>query len=192
MATTTTPKRSQAKEVSVEPAGSKKGRKHTLNVPPQLATPTDLKPEEVAAVSEAVNKHVADALALYVKYKNYHWHLASSHFRDYHLMFDEQAAEVLASVDILAERIRSIGGTSLRSISHVSRLQTIPDDDDDFVPADEMLKRLIDDNHKMAAALRESIEVTEEKRDSPTSNILEEVLDATEKRIWFLFEASQR
>src|SRR5919201_4317777 len=101
--------------------------------PPQLATPTDLQPDEVQAVCDAVNPLVADAIALYVKTKNYHWHLASSHFRDYHLLFDEQADSILDSVDPMAERMRRIGGTTIRSISHIGQLQRIADDNEDFV-----------------------------------------------------------
>ncbi|GAC1404399.1 MAG: hypothetical protein NVSMB56_18990 [Pyrinomonadaceae bacterium] len=114
--------------------------------PRQLATPTDLKPKEVKAVVEAVNPLIADSFALYVKTKNFHWHLSGSHFRDYHLLFDEQADAIFESIDILAERMRRIGGTTLRSISHISQLQTIEDDNDEFVPPDQMIRRLLDDN----------------------------------------------
>src|SRR2546421_7459325 len=100
----------------------------SLFAPRQLATPTDLKPEEVQAVTEAVNPLIADAFALYVKTKNFHWHVASSHFRDYHLLLDEQADAIFASIDVLAERVRRIGGTTIRSITHIGQLQTIDDD----------------------------------------------------------------
>jgi starvation-inducible DNA-binding protein len=157
----------------------------------QLATPTDLASDEVQAVSEAVNPLIADALALYTKTKNYHWHLSGSHFRDYHLLFDEQAEAILGSVDILAERIRKIGGTTLRSVSHISELQTITDDNDDFVPAGEMVRRLLKDNRHMAEMQRAAIPICDENRDSPTGNILQEILDETEKRIWFLYEIAE-
>jgi starvation-inducible DNA-binding protein len=163
-----------------------------MRVPPPLATPTDLSPEAVRAVADAVNPLVADALALYVKTKNFHWHIAGPHFRDYHKLFDEQAEVILESVDILAERVRKIGGTTIRSIGHIGRLQTIPDDDDDFVPTDEMIKRLLDDNRRTAEHQRAAIEVCDEHDDTPTGNILQEMLDQTERRIWFLFEISQR
>src|SRR5919201_2174641 len=101
--------------------------------PPQLATPTDLQPDEVQAVCDAVNPLVADAIALYVKTKNYHWHLASSHFRDYHLLFDEQADQIFATIDPLAERVRKIGGTTIRSIGHIAALQRVQDSDEEFV-----------------------------------------------------------
>ncbi|GGJ46381.1 Dps family protein [Deinococcus roseus] len=159
--------------------------------PEALSTPTDLKPEEVQAVTEAVNPLIADALALYIKTKNFHWHLSGSHFRDYHLLFDEQAEQILDSVDILAERIRKIGGTTLRSISHIAALQTLEDDNDDFVSPPEMIRRLLADNQQMARAKRKAIDVCDENRDSPTGNILQELLDLTERRIWFLFEIAQ-
>jgi starvation-inducible DNA-binding protein len=167
------------------------GKIQSFPAPAPLATPTDLKPNEVQAVIEAVNPLIADAYALYLKSKNYHWHLASSHFRDYHLLFDEQAAAILASVDPLAERLRRIGGMTIRSISHISQLQTIDDDNDDFVPPVEMVQRLLQDNRHMAESQRAAIEVCEENRDTPTANILQDILDQTEKRIWFLYEVSQ-
>jgi starvation-inducible DNA-binding protein len=160
-------------------------------VPRQLATPTDLKPEETAAVCQAVNVLVADAFALYVKTKNFHWHVASSHFRDYHLLLDEQADAIFASIDVLAERVRRIGGTTLRSVSHIAELQTIDDDNDEFVLPEEMVRRLIADNRHMADRQRAAIEICDENRDSPTGNILQDILDQTEKRIWFLHAVSQ-
>jgi starvation-inducible DNA-binding protein len=159
--------------------------------PSQLATPTDLRPEEVKAVTEAINPLVADAFALYTKTKNFHWHLAGSHFRDLHLLFDEHAEVLLASIDLLAERVRRIGGTTIRSISHISQLQTIADDNDDFVPPNQMVERLLKDNRHIAERQRAAIDVCEKNRDTPTSNILQDQLDQTERRIWFLFEISQ-
>jgi starvation-inducible DNA-binding protein len=163
----------------------------TVRTKPQLATPTDLHPEEVHAISDAVNPLIADALALYVKTKNFHWHLAGAQFRDYHLLFDEQAEAIFESVDILAERMRRIGATTIRSISHVSRLQTIGDDDDDFVPPDQMIHRLLVDNRHIAELQRAAINVCDENRDTPTGNLLQEILDQTERRVWFLYEISQ-
>ncbi len=159
--------------------------------PAQLATVTDLTPQEIQAVTEAVNPLIADAITLYVKTKNFHWHLSGSHFRDYHLLFDEQAEAILASIDIMAERVRRIGGTTIRSISHIAHLQTIADDNDDFVSAGEMVKRLLEDNGHMARMLRNAIAVCEKQRDSATSNTLQEILDETEHRTWFLFEVIQ-
>jgi starvation-inducible DNA-binding protein len=170
------------------------GRKNGLKsfpAPTLLATPTDLKPEEVQAVVEAVNPVIADSLALFVKVKNFHWHLSGPHFRDYHLMFDEQAESIMGSLDELAERVRRIGGTTIRSVSHISELQTIQDDNDDFVPWHGMIHRLLDDNRQIAEAQRAAIEVCEENRDTPTANLLQEILNETEKRIWFLHETCQ-
>ena len=159
--------------------------------PAQLATVTDLTSQEAQAVTEAVNPLIADAFALYVKTKNFHWHLAGSHFRDYHLLFDEQADAILASIDIMAERVRRIGGTTIRSVSHIGQLQTIEDDNNDFVPAGEMVKRLMEDNGHIAKTIRDAIAVCDKNRDSATSNALQVILDETERRKWFLFEVVQ-
>jgi starvation-inducible DNA-binding protein len=159
--------------------------------PQQLATVTDLVPQEAQAVTEAVNPLIANAFALYTKTKNYHWHLASSHFREYHKLFDQQAEEILASIDPLAERLRKIGGTTIRSISHISQLQTIQDDNNAFVSAGEMVRRLMDDNDHAAQMLRAAIQVCDQNRDSATSNLLQDLLDKTERRKWFLFEIVQ-
>jgi starvation-inducible DNA-binding protein len=157
----------------------------------RLQTITDLTPKEVAAVVEVVNPLIADAFALYVKTKNFHWHVSGPHFRDYHLMFDEQADSIFASIDIMAERVRKIGGNTIKSISHVGKLQTIEDDNDDYVPPRDMLLRLLADNSHVAKAIRAAIEVCDDNRDTPTGNLLQDILDQTERRIWFLFEASQ-
>ena len=159
--------------------------------PAQLATVTDLTQQEAQAVTEAVNPLIADAFALYIKTKNFHWHLAGSHFRDYHLLFDEHADAIFASIDIMAERVRRVGGTTIRSISHIGQLQTIEDDNDDFVPAGEMVKRLMEDNQRIAKNIRDAIAVCDKNRDSATSNALQEILDETERRKWFLFEVMQ-
>jgi len=174
-----------------KPAGTRKNGLKTFPAPPPLATPTELKPEEVRAVVEAVNPLIADSLALFVKVKNFHWHLSGPHFRDYHLLFDEQAEAIMGSLDELAERVRRIGGTTIRSVSHISELQTLHDDNDEFVPWDRMIHRLLDDNRQMAEAQRAAIEVCEENRDTPTANLLQEILNETEKRIWFLNETCQ-
>lgn len=166
------------------------GAIRSFPAPKELATPTDLKPEEVRAVVEALNPLIADAFALFIKTKNFHWHVASSHYRDYHALLDEQAASIMQSIDPLAERIRRIGGTPIRSVSHVAELQTISDDNSEFVPADRMIQELLNDNRHVAEQQRKAIEVCEENRDSPTGNVLQEILDETEKRIWFLYEIS--
>lgn len=170
------------------PVGRPKGG---YPAPRQLATPTDLKPEEVQKVTEICNQIVADHFALYVKYKNFHWHLSSSHFRDYHLMFDEHAAELLAAIDPLAERIRKIGGTTIRSINHIQELTEVADDDEVYVTPQAMIERLLDENKKSLKTTRDAIEVTDEARDYPTNDLLQELLDAAERRTWFLHEISQ-
>lgn len=185
---TMSPKGTTKEQIEHHSDGKMSLKMRTLSAPPQLDTPTDLTADEREAIAAAVNPIIADAFALYVKAKNFHWHLASSHFRDYHVMFDEQAESVFESIDILAERLRKIGCTTIRSIGDIGRTQTIADDDDAFVPAGDMVSRLLADNRQMARAIREAIELTEEKRDTPTSNILQDVLDQTERRIWFLFE----
>lgn len=163
----------------------------TPTVPRTLATSTDLSPEDAQVIAQTVNPLIADALALYIKTKNFHWHLTGPHFRDYHLLFDEQAAPILESVDVLAERVRKIGGLTLHSIGEISRLQTIRDDDDALVPAGEMIRRLLADNRHIAEQQRKAIEVCDRRGDTPTGNILQEILDETERRIWFLYELSQ-
>jgi starvation-inducible DNA-binding protein len=162
-----------------------------LPAPLELATVTDLAPQEVRAVTEAVNPLIADAFALYVKTKNYHWHLYGSHFRDYHLLFDEQADAIFESIDIMAERVRKVGGTTIRSISHIAQLQTIQDDNSNVVSAYEMVNRLVEDNAHMAKMVRDAVAVCDKNRDSATSNALQEILDKTERRTWFLFEIVQ-
>ena len=174
-----------------KPSSTRKNGVKTFPAPSPLATPTDLKPDEAKAVVEAVNPLIADSLALFVKVKNFHWHVSGPHFRDYHLLFDEQAAAIMDSLDELAERIRRIGGTTIRSVSHISELQTIQDDNDEFVPSDRMIHRLLDDNRQIAEAQRAAIEVCEDNRDTPTANLLQEILNETEKRIWFLNEICQ-
>jgi len=159
--------------------------------PAQLATMTDLTSQEAKAVTEAVNPLIADVFALYVKTKNFHWHLSGSHFRDYHLLFDEQAEAIFEAIDIMAERVRRIGGTTIRSIGHIAQLQTIEDDNNDFVPAGVMVRQLMEDNAHMAKMIRDAIAVCDKNRDSATSNVLQEILDETERRKWFLFEVMQ-
>lgn len=163
----------------------------TYPAPPQLATPTDLTPKQAKAVTDAVNPLIADAFALYIKTKNFHWHLSGSRFRDLHLLLDEQATEILESIDPMVERIRKIGGTSIRSLTHVGTLQTIHDDNDEFVLPTEMARRLMQDNRHSAQQIRAAAEVAEENKDLATSNLLETFLDDAERRTWFLFEIVQ-
>jgi starvation-inducible DNA-binding protein len=159
--------------------------------PTQLATQTDLSPQEVKAVTEAVNPLIADAFSLYVKTKNFHWHLYGSHFRDYHLLFDEHADSIFESIDIMAERVRKIGGTTIRSIGHIAQLQTIEDDNSSVVPAGEMVQILMEDNGHIAKMICNAITVCDKNRDSATSNLLQDILDKTERRKWFLYEVLQ-
>ena len=159
--------------------------------PKQLATVTDLEPKAVEAITKALNPLIADAFAVYFKTKNFHWHMSGSHFRDYHLMLDEQADSLLESVDPLAERIRKLGGTTLRSISHISATQTVQDDNGEFVEPLEMLRRLMNDNKALVTAQRAAHDVCDDNKDYATAGLLENVIDETEKRIWFLFEAVQ-
>jgi len=167
------------------------GQLKSYPVARQLATPTDLSQQAVQAITEALNPLIADAFALYVKTKNFHWHLTGSHFRDYHLLFDEQAGQIFASIDLLAERVRRVGGTTIRSVGHIGQLQSIADDNDEFVPAGEMLHRLMDDNAHLARAQRAAHEVCERHNDVATASVLEIIIDETERRKWFLFEVSQ-
>jgi starvation-inducible DNA-binding protein len=156
-----------------------------------LDTPTDLDSDAVAAISEALNGLLADSYALYLKTKNFHWHVSGPHFRDYHLLMDEQAADILGATDDMAERVRKIGGTTLRSIGHIAKLQTIEDNDADFVPPGLMLKELMEDNKKVASRMRDAHEVAEDHEDVATASLIEVWIDQTEKRTWFLFEAAR-
>ena len=158
---------------------------------PALDTPTDLSDEAVRELSAKLNEILADAFALYLKTKNFHWHVSGPHFRDYHLLLDEQSEQIFATTDELAERVRKIGGTTLRSIGHISKLQTISDNNDAFVSAHDMLRELMADNKHIAAAMRECHELAEKHNDAATSGLLENFIDGTERRTWFLFEATR-
>ncbi|WP_437186279.1 Dps family protein [Planctomicrobium sp. SH668] len=160
-------------------------------VPSQLSTPTDLSAEGVAAICEELRALLADAFALYVKTKNFHWHLSGPHFRDYHLLLDEQAEQIFGMTDDLAERARKIGGTSLRSIGQIAKYQRIKDNDEEFVSASEMLKELAEDNAQVVRALREAHEICDEHGDIATASLIENWVDEGERRTWFLFESIQ-
>jgi starvation-inducible DNA-binding protein len=170
---------------------SKVTKLKTRKPAPALDTPTDLDGAAVAAVSEALNGLLADSFALYLKTKNFHWHVSGPHFRDYHLLLDEQAADIFGATDDMAERVRKIGGTTLRSIGHIAELQTIEDNNADFVPPGAMLRELMDDNKKVAQRMRDAHEVADEHEDVATASLIENWIDQTEKRIWFLFEAAR-
>jgi starvation-inducible DNA-binding protein len=161
-------------------------------VSPELDTPTDLPQAAVNKISVTLNVLLADAFALYLKTKNFHWHVSGRHFRDYHLLLDEQADQIFASTDELAERVRKVGGITLRSIGQISKTQTIKDNNEDYVPPREMLRELMEDNKKMAAAMRKAHKVVDDLEDAATAGLLENFIDQTERRTWFLFEASRR
>lgn len=159
-----------------------------VSVPRQLATPSDLGDNARQAVVAAINPLVADAFALYVKTKNYHWHMSGSHYRDYHLLLDEQGDQIFATIDILAERVRKLGGVTIQSIGHISRLQKVRDDDETFVAPPEAIRRLMEDNKEYAARMRAAHKVCDDNKDVATASILEVFIDETERRIWFLYE----
>jgi len=156
-----------------------------------LNTPTDLSPETVRDIAGVLTVLVADVFALYLKTKNFHWHMSGPHFRDYHLMLDEQADQIFAMTDPIAERARKIGGTTLRSINQVSRLQRIEDNDADYVTPLDMIAELRDDNKQLTASMREVHSLCDEHEDVATASLLEVWIDETERRTWFLFEASR-
>nr|WP_314626670.1 DNA starvation/stationary phase protection protein [uncultured Noviherbaspirillum sp.] len=170
-------------------AKSEQEKKDAGTANPALRTPTDLKPEATGEIANALNAVLADVFALYMKTKNFHWHMSGPHFRDYHLLLDDQATELFAMTDPLAERIRKLGGKTLRSIGHVSRLQRIPDNDADFVGPSDMLGELCDNNRALAASLREAHETCDDNKDIATASLIENWIDETEERTWFLFEA---
>jgi len=158
----------------------------------RLATQTDLSGNAIPEIAEALNGLVADSYALYTKTKNFHWHVSGPHFRDYHLLLDEQATEIFATTDEIAERARKIGGTTLRSIGHIAKLQRIPDNDADFVTPEDMLAELREDNLQLTRSMRETHDVCDEHNDVATASLLEVWIDQAERRTWFLFEAGRR
>jgi starvation-inducible DNA-binding protein len=153
-----------------------------------LTVPTDLKPNAVKDIAGALTILLADMFALYVKTKNFHWHVSGSHFRDYHLLLDEQAEQIFATTDDIAERVRKIGGTTLRSIGHIGRLQRVLDNDADFVTPLDMLAELRDDNRQLVASLRETHGLCDEHGDVASASLIENWIDEAERRAWFLFE----
>jgi starvation-inducible DNA-binding protein len=153
-----------------------------------LRTPTDLTKAASKDISGAMNAILADVFALYLKTKNFHWHMSGPHFRDYHLLLDEHAEQLFAMTDPIAERVRKLGGLTIRSIGHVSRLQRVLDNDADYVDPADMIAELADDNKTLAARLREAHNVCEEHRDVATTSLIEVWIDETERRTWFLSE----
>jgi starvation-inducible DNA-binding protein len=156
-----------------------------------LETPTDLKSNAVRDLAGALNALLADMFGLYLKTKNFHWHVSGPHFRDYHLMLDEQGDQIFATTDDIAERVRKIGGTTLRSIGHISRLQRIEDNDADYVTPKDMLAELRDDNKTLISKMRETHDLCDEHGDVATASLLENWIDEAERRTWFLFEATR-
>src|SRR5476649_2698977 len=157
-----------------------------------LATPTDLNAAATKDIAGAMNAILADVFALYLKTKNFHWHMSGPHFRDYHLLLDEHADQLFAMTDPIAERIRKVGGPTLKSIGHISRTQRVVDNNADYVEPLDMLAELADDNQTLAARLRETHNVCDEHRDVATASLIEVWIDETERRTWFLFEATRR
>lgn len=156
-----------------------------------LATPTDLRAAATRDISAAMNAILADVYALYLKTKNFHWHMSGPHFRDYHLMLDEQSDQLFAMSDTIAERVRKLGGTTLRSIGQIARTQRVLDNDAEYVEPLDMLAELREDNKTLAASLREAHNVCEEHRDIASASLIEVWIDETERRTWFLFESSR-
>lgn len=160
------------------------------SVPPQLATPTDLGANATRDIAAAVNGVLADVFALYLKTKNFHWHMSGPHFRDYHLLLDEQSDQIFAMTDVLAERVRKIGQLTLHSIGEISRNQRIADNDAPYVTPQDMLAELSEDNRDLARRMREAHGMIDEHNDVATTSVLENFIDETERRAWFLYEAS--
>jgi starvation-inducible DNA-binding protein len=153
---------------------------------------TDLPTEATRDISAALSGLLADVFALYLKTKNFHWHMSGPHFRDYHLLLDEQADQLYAMSDPIAERIRKTGGSTLRSIGHIARIQRIKDNDAEYVEPLDMLAELREDNQSLAARLREVHDMVDEHRDIATASLIENWIDETERRVWFLFESSRK
>jgi starvation-inducible DNA-binding protein len=178
--------RNRKPSAEMAPSGARERRRAAL------ATPTDLHANATRDLSGALNAILADVYALYIKTKNFHWHMSGPHFRDYHLLLDEQALQLFAMTDAIAERVRKLGGSTLRSIGHIARMQRVADNDAEFVDASDMLAELRDDNKVLAARLRETHGVCDEHRDIATASLLETWIDESEQRTWYLFETSRR
>lgn len=158
---------------------------------PKFTTLNDLDDLDRNKIAHAINPLIADVFALFVKTKNFHWHMSGKHFRDYHLLLDEQAEQILAMIDVLAERVRKLGKTTIHSISDISKLQKIQDNNKDFVEPREMLKELMNDNKNLSASMRSAHQICSQANDVATTSLLENFIDETEKRIWFLFETGE-
>jgi len=156
-----------------------------------LETPTDLAPEATKEIAAALTVLLADFFALYLKTKNFHWHVSGPHFRDYHRLFDEQGEQIFAATDAIAERVRKIGGTTLRSIGQITRLQRVLDNDAGYVMPRDMLTELREDNKQLTSNMRETHGLCDEHGDVATASLLENFIEEAERRTWFLFEASR-
>jgi starvation-inducible DNA-binding protein len=156
-----------------------------------LDTPSNLTSNAKHEISAVLTTLLSDMFALYVKTKNFHWHVSGPHFRDYHLMLDEQGTQIFATTDDIAERVRKLGGTTIRSIGHIARLQRVLDNDADYVTASDMLAELRDDNIQLTANLREAHSLCDEHSDVASASLIEIWIDEAEKRTWFLFEATR-
>jgi len=167
-------------------------KKSTSKGAARLATQSDLSGNAIPEIAEALNGLVADSYALYTKTKNFHWHVSGPHFRDYHLLFDDQATEIFATIDDLAERVRKLGARTIHSIGEIARLSTIKDNDKDYVSPEAMLTELMNDNKQVIKRMRAVHEIADKHEDVATASILENFIDAAEKRNWFLFEASRK
>src|SRR5690606_5997213 len=155
---------------------------------PRLATPNNLGENAVPDLTGAINALLADTFALYLKTKNFHWHVSGPHFRDYHLLLDEHGEQIFAMTDVLAERVRKIGGNTLRSIGDIARHQRLADNDAAYVDPEDMLAELRDDNQRFVTAMRETHDLCDEHGDVATASLIENFIDEAERRIWFLFE----
>lgn len=157
-----------------------------------LITPSDLGADAARDIGAAMNEILADVYALYIKTKNFHWHMSGPHFRDYHLLLDEQSDQVFAMTDVIAERIRKIGGQTLKSVGQIAKTTRVKDNDADYVEPSDMIAELCEDNKALASNLREAHDVCDEHRDIATASLIENWIDETERRTWFLFEAGRR
>ena len=173
------------------PASSEQSTGETPYVAEKLGTPTDLKKEATRDISVGINGLLADTFAIYVKTKNFHWHMSGPHFRDYHLLLDEQGDQIFAMTDPMAERVRKVGGNTLHSIGEIGRMKRIADNDAEYVTPQDMLAELRDDNFELAKRMREVHSMCDEYGDVASASLLEVWIDETERRHWFLFEATR-
>lgn len=158
--------------------------------PTQLRTPTDLDTDSVDSIVEVLNPIIADSFSLYIKTKSFHWHVYGPYFNDYHKLFDKQAEHIFESIDTLAERVRKLGKVTITGLQDIIDMRTI-EDCDDLPDAQEMISELLEDNRDIVASMRSAIDICESNNDKPTANILQSLLDETERRVWFLFELTQ-